>query len=61
MNYIGALAIDGKKFDYAPTSACIARSNRSSSKTRRTRSSSRASCNVVDKETQEKIEVVKSA
>jgi serine protein kinase len=63
MNYIGALAIEGKTFDYKRrTSGCTRRSSSSSSRTRRTaiKLTSLVST-VVDKETQEKIDVVKSA
>jgi hypothetical protein len=60
MNYIGALAVEGKPSTTARTSACTAPSSRSSSRTRRTRIKlTSLVSNVVDKETQEKIDVVK--
>jgi len=43
MNFIGALAVDGKEFEYDTTTASAAPSSSSSSRTRRTRSSSPAS------------------
>jgi serine protein kinase len=39
MNFIGALAVDGKRSSGTPTTGCAARSSSSSSRTRRTRSS----------------------
>jgi serine protein kinase len=42
MNFIGALALEGKKFSGTPTTACAARWSSSSSRTRRTPSSSPA-------------------
>jgi serine protein kinase len=62
MNYIGALAIEGKKFDYRTNERLHKALELKLFEDQKDRSSSRALVsNVVDKDTQEKIDVVKSA